>query len=240
MTFNSFQMKQMVFLSIGCHLLLLASLFMIHLIRWSHPVATPKALDVRWVTLPQNPPEPAKKIEPAPPLPILPKKNTKLQPVKIKPLSNPPVPLPKKVLNKPIKTPLPEQPVQKKIEEVAEPPRIETKKENPEPSVQPQKIEIAPISEIDPSYLDRIKRSIDMNFNPPLFNGNSKEVTVSFEVLKSGMIKNPKIVKSSKDSYFDMAALRAIFESRRFGQLPADYPSLSVEITCTFSQNKGS
>jgi TonB family protein len=240
MTFNSFQMKQMVFLSVGCHLLLLASFFMIHLISWSHPVAIPKALDVRWVTLAQNHPEPIKKLEPAPPLPILTKKNTKLLPAQIKPVIHLPAPLPKKVLNKTIKTPLPEEPLQKKIEEVAEPPRIETKKESPEPPVQPQKIEIAPISEIDPNYLDRIKRSIDMNFNPPLFNGNPKEVTVSFELLKSGIIKNPKIVKSSKDSYFDMAALRAIFESRRFGQLPADYPSMSVEITCTFSQNKGS
>ncbi|MBI1823388.1 MAG: TonB family protein [Nitrospirae bacterium] len=216
----------------------MTSLYLFQTLKWQHPIARPKPLSVQWVNLSRYQPESKKKIEPVQ-IPLPPKKVASLPPLRNKPAFKSVLPPPKRIPSKAKNIPDMEQPVQKKIEP-PEPPRIEEKKGSPEPLIEPQKVDIAPLSEIDPTYVERMKRTVDLNFNPPVFNGTPKEVTVSFEVLKNGIIKNPKIVKSSKDSYFDMAALRAIFESRRFGQLPADYPSLSVEITCTFSQNKGS
>jgi TonB family protein len=237
------QMKQTLIASIGFHLFFISCLLILHYLKWNHPLIKPKVLSVQWVSLSQQQPEikksvplePPKKMEPAP-LPKLPKKSATLpQPhFKTGPKSQLSLPLPV-----PPRKMEPASPVQPKAEP-SPPPPIEAKREEAPLPAEPQKIEIAPISEIDPTYVERVKRIVDMNWNPPQFSGQPKEVTVSFEVLKNGIVKNPKVVKSSKDSYFDMAALRAVFESRRFGQLPPDYPSLSVEITCTFSQNKGS
>ena len=240
------QMKQTLFASIGVHLFFISCLLMLHYLKWNHPLIKPKVLSVQWVALPRRepeikkgaPPEPPKKREPVP-LPKLPKKNALLPQPHFKAAPKSQVVLPLPVPPKKGEPPSLPQPVQPKAEP-SPPPPVEAKKEEALLPVEPQKIEIAPISEIDPTYVDRVKRTVDMNWSPPQFSGQPKEVTVSFEVLKNGIVKNPKVVKSSKDSYFDMAALRAVFDSRRFGELPPDYPSLSVEITCTFSQNKGS
>ena len=238
-------MKQMLLVSAGIHLLFIFSLFMIHLFKWNYPLVKPKILSVQWVTLPQVQPEARK---PSPPEPV----KAAEAPVRPKPLKKQILPAPRRIASVPksktvIPLPVPakrketapaEQPAQTRKPETPSPP-LEPKKEEP-PPVEPQKIEIAPISEIDPTYVERIKRTVEMKWSPPEFSGQAKEVTVSFEVLRNGIVKSQRVVKSSKDPYFDMAALRAVVEARRFGQLPPDYPSLSIEITCTFSQNKGS
>lgn len=241
-----FQMKQMLIASIGIHLFFIAGLLMLHYLKWNHPLIKPKILSVQWVTLPQPSPEikkpvpleAPKKSEP-PPLPKLSKKSVPLPRPQFKPAPKSHFALPLPVSPKKRESSSLSEPVQPKAEPLPSP-QAEAKKEETPPPAEVQKIEIAPISEIDPAYLDRSKRSIEMNWNPPQYSGQPKEVTVSFEVLKNGIVKNPKVVKSSKDSYFDMAALRAVLDSRRFGPLPPDIHSLSVEITCTFSQNKGS
>jgi TonB family protein len=240
------QMKQMLFASIGIHLFFITCLLMFHYLKWNHPLIKPKVLSVQWVTLPQPHPEimkpaslePTKKIESAP-TSKPPKKSAPPPQPHFKPVPKSQVSFPLPVPPKRTETSSLPQPVLPKAESLSSP-QAEAKKEEIPVPAEPQKIEIAPISEIDPTYVERVKRTVDMNWNPPQFSGQPKEVTISFEVLKNGIVRNPKIVKSSKDSYFDMAALRAVFDSRRFGQLPPDYPSLSVEITCTFSQNKGS
>ncbi|MBI1818954.1 MAG: TonB C-terminal domain-containing protein, partial [Nitrospirae bacterium] len=117
---------------------------------------------------------------------------------------------------------------------------VEAKKEEAAPVVEPQKVEIAQISTIDPDYIGRVKGKVESNWNPSPFTGKEKQVTISFEILRSGQVKPPKIIKSSGDPDFDRAALRAVYEARTFGPLPVDYPKLSAEITCSFSQNKGS
>ncbi|MFI5304422.1 MAG: TonB family protein [Nitrospiria bacterium] len=241
-------MKQMIIVSVGVHLFFIAFLFMIHYLNWRHPLIKPHVLSVQWVSLSHAqheiqktpPPERVKKLETAPPL-----KTAKKNPAPVVPRFKPAIqsqvtlPLPAPAKKAPPISPV--QPVSPKVETPPPTPQVEVKKEEVPPVLEePQKIEIAPISAIDPTYVERVKRTVDMNWTPPAFSGDPKEVTVSFEVLRNGLVRNPKIVKSSKDSFFDMAALRAVFESRRFGQLPPDYPSISVEITCTFSQNKGS
>jgi TonB family protein len=243
MTAPSNQLMRMFWLSTGLHLAAIAFFILISQMEWRHPVAVPKPLTVQWVNLQKQAPEPRKEVNPEPKksapaaLPELPSKRLPAPSrVKKKSVTQPERARPVKIARKPEAAPAAEKGPEPAPEK---PVRSEVKPEEKPLSPEPQKIEIAPISEIDPTYLERVKRTVDMNFNPPELQGSQKEATVSFEILKNGLIRNPRIVKSSRDTYFDMAALRAIMESRRFGQLPPDYPSLSVEITCTFSQNKG-
>lgn len=225
----------MFFLSTGVHFFFFVLLFAFHFVHLQHAKIKPRILSVQLVTLQKPPleekkeplPEPVKKVE-TPPLPESRKKS---------------VPLPKAILKPapPAKSSLPPLPLTPpQIKTTEAPPVVEAKKEEVAPVVEPQKIEIAQISTIDPDYIGRVKGKVESNWNPPPFMGQEKQVTISFEVLRSGQVKPPKIIKSSGDPDFDRAALRAVYEARTFGPLPADYPKLSAEITCSFSQNKGS
>jgi TonB family protein len=229
-------MKQMFFLSTGVHFFFFVLLFAFHFVHLQHAKIKPRILSVQLVTLQKTPleekkeplPEPVKKVETAP----LPKSRKKS------------VPLPKAILKPapPAKRSLPSlplSPVQPKTMETP-PPVVEAKKEEAAPVVEPQKVEIAQISTIDPDYIGRVKGKVESNWNPPPFTGQEKQVTISFDILRSGQVKSPKIIKSSGDPDFDRAALRAVYEARNVGPLPADYPKLLAEITCSFSQNKGS
>ena len=222
-------MKPMVILSAGIHLFLAAGLFLFHYFAWTHPKIKPHLLSVQLVSSPQHrveerkslPVEPVKKIEPAP----RPKVRKQTAPIPLQPVKK------KKGEPSPVV-------VQPKIENPPAPPLVEAKIEEIIP-VEAEKIEIAQISEINPNYADWIRRKIESNWNPLPFKGVPKEVTLSFEILKSGLVKFPKVIKSSGDPFFDQAAQRAVVESRVFGELPSDYPKSWIEITCTFSQNKG-
>ncbi|MBI1820419.1 MAG: TonB family protein [Nitrospirae bacterium] len=234
-------MKPMVQLSAGLHLFLLAGLFVLHHFEWKQPKIKPHILSVQLLSLPQPrleektfPSEPVKKAEPVAPPKI--QKKTAPPHIKLKPLPRSVDAFPVKSASKEAVQPIPV--VQPEVENSVSP-LVETKKEETVP-VEIQKVEIAQISEINPNYADWVKRKIESNWNPLSFKGAPKEVTLSFDILKTGLVKFPKIIKSSGDPFFDQAAQRAVVESRSFGPLPADYPNLSVEITCTFSQNKGS
>ncbi len=225
----------MVFLSTGVHFFFFVLLFAFHFVQLQHARIKPRILSVQLVSLQKAPleeekkplPEPVKKVETAP----LPKPRKKI------------VPLPKAILKPapPAKSaipPLPLAPAQPKTTEA--PPVVEAKKEEAAPVVEPQKVEIEQISSIDPDYIERVKGKVMSNWSPPPFTGQKKQVTISFDILRSGQFKPPKIIKSSGDLDFDRAALRAVYDARTFGPLPVDYPKLSLEIPCTFSQNKGS
>ena len=238
------QMKPMVLLSAGVHLFLLVCLFVFHYFEWKLPRIKSHVLFVQLLSLPQFPVvekkvpmEPVKKPETVPPVKA-PKEKVPSVKLEIKSQPHSVNSLPLKYAGK--ETPQAGPSLQPKVEVPVSPPVRESQKEEIVP-VEAQKVEISQISEIDPLYTDRMKRKIDTNWNPPPFSGVQKEATVSIEILKSsGLIKSARIIKSSGDPYFDIAARRAVMESRSFGPLPADYPNISIEITCTFSQNKGS
>jgi len=235
--------RQNIWISISIHLVLFGVLVWAHFLKTTHPLARPKILTVQWVTLPAPVPMPQKTevvpppqvskppVPVPPPAKILPSK----APSKTTLFLPPPIARKKKVQPQPV---LP--PVTPKIEPVIPKPEPVKAEEPPPPPPEAQKIDMAPISEIDPIYVDRMKRMFEANWNPPQFNGQVRQATVIFEVLRNGMIKNVRILKSSDDRFYDTAAMRTVLETRRFGPLPPDYPSLSVEITCTFTQNKGS
>ncbi|MHB8482214.1 MAG: energy transducer TonB [Nitrospiria bacterium] len=237
-------MKPMVFLSAGAHLFLLALLFAFHYFEWKNPKIKPHILSVQLLSLPvphekeKSPPsEPVKKPALIPSVKVQKEKVPAVK-LKIKPSPHSADSIPLKSARK--ETPQAAPLAQSKTQTPISPPVQEARKEEVVP-VEPQKVEISQISEIDPLYTDRMKRKIDSNWNPPPFSGIQKEATVIIEILKSsGMVKSARIIKSSGDAYFDIAVRRAVMESRSFGPLPADYPNLSIEITCTFSQNKGS
>ena len=206
-----------------------------HHFEWKQPKIKPHILSVQLLSLPQ--PRLEEKTLPSEPVPPPhTQKKTAPSQLKLKPLPHSVDGVPVKSSSKKTAQPIPV--VQPEVENSVSP-LGETKKEENLP-VEIQKVEVAQISEINPNYTDRVKSKIERNWNPLSFKGAPKEVTLSFVILKSGLVKFPKIIKSSGDPFFDQAAQRAVVESRSFGPIPADYTNLSVEITCTFSQNKGS
>lgn len=71
-------------------------------------------------------------------------------------------------------------------------------------------------------YLEIIRERIEQNWNPPPGVRNMT-VKVLFPILRSGRVGDPKLEQSSGNSYFDMAALRAILASSPFPPLPEEF-----------------
>ena len=229
-------MKKMLAMSAAFHLLILALLAAAHDLHWKQTRIKPKVLNVQWVTLPA--PEEAKPSAAAPP----PKAPSLPEPVK----KAPPKGVPPRI--KVTELPLPGAKVVLPPKGVQAPPPPATELKAPElqqeagaaPPVEVPKIEMSPVSLLDPDYADRVRRKIEFNWTPDSFNGANKEVTLSFVIVRNGTVKMPRVLKSSGDAEFDRAAVRAILEVRNFPPLPSDYPNLTLEITCSFRQNKGS
>lgn len=229
-------MKRMIAVSIAFHLFFAMLLWLSHESHWRQTRIKPRLLNVQWITLPVQ----AVK-SPAPPPP--PEKRVE-SPKKASPKQAPPPKI--KIHDRPVeeaKMPLPPPKTSPAVQKMPEPPPLA--KVEPatvsEPAASPPAIEMAPVSQLDPDYADRVKKKVEYFWNPETFNGVNKEVAVSFILPKDGIIKRmPQVIKSSGDPNFDRAAIRAVMEARTFGPLPSDYPNSSLEITCSFRQNKGS
>ncbi|MHB8843230.1 MAG: cell envelope integrity protein TolA [Nitrospirota bacterium] len=84
-----------------------------------------------------------------------------------------------------------------------------------------------------PFYLAIVRDKVERNWNPPPGAKGSK-VKVKFKVLRSGRVGEVNIQESSGNTYFDMAAQRAIDNSSPFPRLPEgffkEYEVFSVDL----------
>lgn len=84
------------------------------------------------------------------------------------------------------------------------------------------------------SYADIIRNSIERNWNPPP-GAKGMRAKVSFKVLRTGrLFGDVNIEESSGNTYFDMAAKRAILSSNPFPSMPEEfykqYAEFSVDV----------
>lgn len=85
-----------------------------------------------------------------------------------------------------------------------------------------------------PFYLAIVRDKVERNWNPPPGAKGSK-VKVTFKVLRSGRLRErPELQESSRNFYFDQAAIRAIQASEPFPPLPEgffkEYEVFSVDL----------
>jgi len=73
-----------------------------------------------------------------------------------------------------------------------------------------------------PPYLAIIRERIEQNWNPPP-GGRNMRVKVLFSILRSGRVGDSKLEQSSGNTYFDLAAMRAIQSSSPFPALPEGF-----------------
>ncbi len=78
-----------------------------------------------------------------------------------------------------------------------------------------------------PPYLAIIRNIIEQNWNPPPGVRNMR-VKVLFSILRSGRVGDSKLEQSSGNTYFDLAAMRAILSSSPFPPLPEEFYQGSV------------
>ena len=237
--------KKMLFLSGLFHAGMLVILLALALSRSTHPFDA-HVYRVDLVTLPPPSPAPVKEVPAAPPPPV----------------QKPPAARPKVEVKKP-----PIQPPPKAIKPAAKVPPPAKPKPAPAPkeaaTETPSQVEpgaksadnvsaIAPATKLQtaidvpdfkfPYYTENIRRKIDMNWSAPPIESAAdiKEAVVSFVLFPNGKIGDPRIEKSSGNSYFDQAALRAVYLANPFPPFPQGFRDPSLLIHYRFSLDKKS
>ena len=86
------------------------------------------------------------------------------------------------------------------------------------------------------SYMQDMQKTIKKYWNPPKIN-KKKQIVVRFTIAKNGELLSCKILKSSKISALDEAAISAIKLAAPFKPLPTEYKGTSVDVDFTFDHN---
>ena len=81
-------------------------------------------------------------------------------------------------------------------------------------------------------YVTELMATIKKNWSAPLTSALQGQVI--FLVLKDGMLFNPNVYKSSGTKFFDEGMLEAVYKTKRFKPLPAEYSGNSVTVFMTF------
>lgn len=85
-------------------------------------------------------------------------------------------------------------------------------------------------------YMRNVQRQLRKNWNPPEIE-TTTSVTVYFEIIQDGSIKNLKILKSSGFKKLDVAALYAVRYSMPFPPFPQGYDKETINIQFDFHYN---
>jgi len=175
----------------------------------------PPLYEVRLVQAePERRPPPPKKIEPKKPA-VKPKKAPKV----VKP------PVKKEKKPEPERPKVPEKPVKEEKKEEKPPekppaPKVETK----------AKIEV----DLPQWYVDTIMGTVRRHWEEPIVTGGGMiQTIVHFNISRSGEVASPQIEKSSGDKRWDLAALRAVVESR-FPPWPAEFKENKLGVHFSF------
>jgi len=86
-------------------------------------------------------------------------------------------------------------------------------------------------------YVDAMRRRISENWFQSMVDANvprGRRVTLGFEILRNGIVRNVHIVESSGIRSLDDSAERAILRVRQLEPLPADYRGTSIEVEFWF------
>ncbi|MFQ6672823.1 MAG: TonB family protein [Candidatus Tectimicrobiota bacterium] len=82
-------------------------------------------------------------------------------------------------------------------------------------------------------YLRAVERKISENWDPVVHGilpGETRKVVIAFRILRDGTIEQPVVEQSSRLSYFDQSALRAVLRSVPLPPLPETFPDDSLGI----------
>jgi TonB family protein len=88
-------------------------------------------------------------------------------------------------------------------------------------------------------YLGRVQAKVTERWSGKALPG--QQPVAVFDISRDGQVSRLSIEKSSGNSYYDQAALRAIAEANPFPPLPAEFkePSLRVHLGFNFSAERG-
>jgi TonB family protein len=234
-------MKKMLVFSVVFHFTFATVLFAVSA-SWRRVFVLQEVYQVNLVTLP-SPPKPEAPIAvpiPQPlPLPPSPKPVTKKKPEPDKPkaiakalpeLDSKSQAKSKETIKKEIDKTTVEQPG------TAEDSNLDPKTASipPAPSVE---VEVdAPNFEF-PFYLKIIRGKISSAWSPPVIKTGDvrTEVVVSFTLITTGKVESIEIEKSSGNTFFDQAALRAVYLASPFPPLPREFQEPNLKIHFSFS-----
>lgn len=211
-------MKKMLTLSVAFHFTFVIVLFAVST-SWRRVFDLQSVYQVNLVTLPSPPKRevpPPPKVPPPSPKPVV-KKEPKPDKPKVVTKS-----LPKKT-------------------EVAKPRAEEDSK--PEqttasvPSVPSVQMDVVAPDFQFPFYLKLIHRKIGSVWSPPniKMGDELREVVVSFTLITTGKIESIQIEKSSGNTFFDQAALRAVYMANPLPPLPRGFRDPNLKIHFSFS-----
>jgi TonB family protein len=233
--------KKMLFLSGLFHAGMLVILLALALTRSTHPFGR-HVYQVDLVTLPPPSAAPAKEVPSAPSPPVQkppasrPKAEVKKPPIQpppkaIKPTAKVPPPAKPKPAPAPQEAAIETPPSAKStdnVSAVAPAPKLQTEIEVPDFKF--------------PYYTENIRRKIEMNWSPPPLDpaADIREAVVGFILFPNGKIGDPKIEKSSGNSYFDQAALRAVYLANPLPPFPQGLrdPSLLIHYRFALDNKK--
>lgn len=85
-------------------------------------------------------------------------------------------------------------------------------------------------------FWGRVEAIIKSNWEPPPIDvtGQTYSVVMKFRFFRNGSVKDVVIQQTSGNSYFDMAAQRAILKPRQFPQFPADMTETYQDVEMVF------
>jgi protein TonB len=87
-------------------------------------------------------------------------------------------------------------------------------------------------------YLQRVQAKVHERWAPPYSSQEGQTTVVVFEIMPNGRIARATVEKTSGNTSYDLAALRAVTEASPFPQLPVEFkePLLRVHIGIQFSK----
>ncbi len=242
-------MRQMFGVSLGLHGFFLGILFFVTVsIGWKTPYL--QTYQVNLVELAET-----KKVSPRPLVNPTPQK--KVEPKKMKPQK---VHLPKKeviqkeilqptIVQKPTKAPE-SKPTerQKKVqalkEKVASITQGKAQASAPIEEASIPSPQIMPTLDIPdfpfPMYKISVDKKLRRNWSAPPVGSMSEvhEAVVVFQISRNGKVNGAKIEKSSGNQYFDLAALRAVYDSDPLPPLPREYRKGTLLVHVSFLLNR--
>lgn len=161
-------------------------------------------------------------VEPQPVVEPTPEPIVEPQPVieKPKPVKNKPE-KPKKEHKKPVEKIVQKEEVTEVVAAVSPPPKTEPKEEVLAPTINQNQID-----SIEKEYLAKVRATIEKNkIYPKKTARNLKQtvkVNVNFDILKSGEIKNVKVLEKSSFANLDEASIEVLIKISNFDEIPEE------------------
>jgi TonB family protein len=239
-------MKRMLFLSTAFHAFVAAAL-LISPLPFRHALFVPAVYQVDLVTLPSpreaEPPEtpvPPQKVieEPSPP----PKPEPKVKKAEEKPKASKGLPEPKPIPRKPAPEKTVKTPAEKTASAESKSPKMEeaAKPKMGAPSMPSITAGVEAPDFKFPFYLKLLQAKISSVWSPPAVGvgDEPKEVIISFVLFQTGRIQEVLVERSSGNTFFDQAALRAVYMANPLPPLPRGFrePHLKVHFSFVLSR----